>query len=90
MEVFNRTRLDNAPALSQTESSLIRWSQDEELARLLSNSKGDSRLHTQVILKRGISSEIDCVPKKNSEFRQKNLGDINTTNHPNFGFTGIV
>ena len=26
---------------------------------------------------------------KNSEFRQMNIGDINTTNHPNFGFTGI-
>ena len=90
MEVFNCTKLDNVQALSQTESSFKRWSCAEELARLLSNSKGDSRLRTQVILKRGISSEIDCVPKKNSEFRQKNLGDINTTNHPNFGFTGII
>ena len=34
------------------------------VARLFSNSKGDSRLRTQVILiKRGISSEIDCVPR---------------------------
>ena len=63
MEVFNRTKLDNAQALSQTESSLKRWSCAEELARLRSNFKGDSRLHTQVILKRGISIKIDCVPK---------------------------
>ena len=63
MEVFNRTRLDNAQALSQTESSLKRWSRDEELARLLSNFKGDSGLHTEDILKRRISSETGCVPK---------------------------
>ena len=63
MEVFNRTKLDNAQALSQTESSLKRWSCAEELARLRSNFKGDSRLHTQVILKRGISSETGCVPR---------------------------
>ena len=63
MEVFNRRRLDNAQALSQTESSLKRWSRDEELVRLLPNPKGDSRLHTQVILKRGISRKIYCVPE---------------------------
>ena len=60
MEVFNRTKLDNAQALSQTESSLKRWSRDEELARLLSNFKGASGL---LLLKRGISSETGCVPK---------------------------
>ena len=85
MEVFNHRRLDNAQALSQTEGSLKRWSRDEELVRLLSNSKGDSRLHTQVILKSGISSEIDCVPKN---FRI--LSNESSTNHPNFGFTGII
>ena len=66
MEVFNRKRLDNAQTLSQTESSLKRWSRDEELARLLSNFKGDSGLHTEDILKRGISSETDF----------RNLGDF--------------
>ena len=89
MEVFNRTRLDNAQALSQTESSLKRWSRDEELARLLSNFKGDSGLHTEDILKRRISSEPVAFLNF-SESCQMNLGDIYATNHPNFGFTGIV
>ena len=46
MEDFNSMRLDNAQAWSQTESSLKRWSRDEELARFLSISKGVSRLHS--------------------------------------------
>ena len=46
MEVFTSMRLDNAQAWSQTESSLKRWSRDEELARFLSISKGVSRLHS--------------------------------------------
>ena len=88
MEVFNSTRLDNAQPLSQTESSLKKWSRDEELARFLSISKGVSRLHSAHTSHTKGRKLIAFL--KISESRQINLGDMNATNHPHFCFTGII